>query len=276
MLQRKDNLMKLTWLTDIHLNFLDEYARKNFYNEIVSTQCDAVLISGDIAEAPSLVALLEEMASQIKKPIYFILGNHDYYRGQINEIRSAITTLTKTHEQLFWLSVSGIQKLNNNTILLGQDGWADGRLGDYRNSPVSLNDSRMIADLFQAKIMGKSQLLEKMQQLADFDAKRLCADLEQAIKPQPNKIIILTHVPPFKEACMHEGKASDDYWLPYFSSKIIGDVLLRTAKENPCIKFLVLCGHTHSEANYHPLDNLTIKIGKAEYYQPEIQETMIV
>jgi hypothetical protein len=47
--------MKLTWVTDIHLNFIDENEREKFYQEIVNSACDGVLISGDIAEAPCLV-----------------------------------------------------------------------------------------------------------------------------------------------------------------------------------------------------------------------------
>ncbi len=156
--------MKLAWLTDIHINFLDDHVRRKFYQEIAGTNCDAVLISGDIAEAPNLIDLLNEMVSQIDKAIYFILGNHDYYRGQVNEVRKAVTTLTQTHEKMFWLPAAGIQQLVNNTILVGQDGWADGRLGDYSNSSVSLNDSRMIVDLFQEKMLGKLQLLKKMQE----------------------------------------------------------------------------------------------------------------
>jgi predicted MPP superfamily phosphohydrolase len=157
--------MKLAWLTDIHLNFLDIGDRKRFYAPIINTQSDAILISGDIAEAPCLVDLMREMAEQINKPIYFILGNHDYYRGTVHGVRETLKILSDSHKQLFWLPASGMQLLENNTILLGQDGWADGRLGDYQNSRISLNDSRMIADLFQEKILGKSQLLEKMQQL---------------------------------------------------------------------------------------------------------------
>ena len=268
--------MQLTWLTDIHLNFIDDDARRKFYHEIVDTQCDAVLISGDIAEAPCLVDMLNEMANYVKKPIYFILGNHDYYRGQVNGLRETITSLTKTHDQLFWLPASGIQRLNNSTILLGQDGWADGRLGDYQNSRVVLNDSRMIADLFQEKILGKLQLLEKMQQLADTDANQLQSNLVQAISQNPKKIIVLTHVPPFKEACMHNGKVSDEDWLPYFSSKVVGDVLMKIAEENPVIEFLVLSGHTHSEAKYHPINNLIVEVGKAEYCRPTIQKIILV
>jgi Icc-related predicted phosphoesterase len=264
--------MRNAWLTDIHLNFIDEYARQKFYQEIVNTHCDGILISGDIAEAPCLVDILNEMAEHTKKPIYFILGNHDYYRGQIKEVRDTLEVLTKTSSQLFWLPASGMQKLNEDTILLGQDGWADGRLGDYQNSKVVLNDSRMIADLFQEKIFGKYQLLEKMQQLADADALKLQNDLRRVVSQTPNKIIVLTHVPPFREACLHEGKISGDDWLPYFSSKVIGDVLTTVAQQNPRIEFLVLCGHTHSEACYQPLVNLTVLVGKSVYGIPSIQE----
>ncbi len=60
-------------------------------------------------------------------------------------------------------------------------------------------------------------------------------------------------MPPFKEACLHKGEISGDDWLPYFSSKVIGDVLTEVAQENPSVEFLVLCGHTHSEAEFQPI-----------------------
>lgn len=167
---------------------------------------------------------------------------------------------------MHWLPAAGAQALTDNIILLGQDGWADGRLGNYQDSNIVVNDSRLIVDLFQAKILGKSQLLQKMQQLADADATQLKSDLITALSNNPQNIIVLTHVPPFKEACMHLGKISDDNWLPFFSSKVTGDVLMQIAQENPKVEFLVLCGHTHTEALYQPLDNLTIEAGRAEYY----------
>jgi len=262
--------MKLAWLTDIHLNFLDVAARMKFYNKIKETETDAVLISGDIAEAPCLVSLLREMLAQLKQPVYFVLGNHDYYQGKINTVKETLIALRETEKRLHWLPSSGVQVLEEDAVLLGQDGWADGRLGDYTNSRVSLNDSIMIKDLFNQKILGKYPLLEKMQQLADCDANALDEDLKQAINMNPKKIIVLTHVPPFEEACLYEGKISDDDHLPYFSSKVMGDVLTQVARENPLVKFLVLCGHTHSECTYQPLDNLIIRVGNAEYGHPEI------
>ena len=265
--------MQLAWLTDIHLNFLDADARKEFYKTIIAKNCDAILISGDIDEAPTLADKLKEMAIHVQKPIYFVLGNHDYYHGEITAVKNKMEMLTKTEKLLYWLPASNPQHLKNDTVLLGQDGWADGRYGDYANSKVVLNDSRMITDLFQQKILGKNFLLTKMQALADKDARSLLHDITRALKEhQPKKIIVLTHVPPFREACKYEGKISNDDYLPFFSSKATGEALLHSAKINSSVEFLVLCGHTHGASRYRPLENLMVKTGQAEYFQPSVQE----
>jgi hypothetical protein len=47
--------MKLAWLTDIHLNFLKVESRQKYYESILATGCDALSISGDIAEASSFL-----------------------------------------------------------------------------------------------------------------------------------------------------------------------------------------------------------------------------
>ncbi len=269
--------MKLTWLTDIHLNFLEAEERAQFYGSIIETNCNAVLVSGDIAEATSISEMLKEMGRHIKKPIYFVLGNHDYYSGQVENVRQEITKLTQSETLINWLPDCGPTLLKENFVLVGQDGWADGRLGDYKNSRVVLNDSRYIADLFQQKIIGKYALLDKMQELADDDAKKLHADLIQTIdQHHPKKIIVLTHVPPFKETCLYESKISGNDFLPFFGSKATGDVLTEIAKQNSDIEFLVLCGHTHDEAHYKPFENLIIQAGKAEYFHPEIQSVFEV
>jgi len=267
--------MKLIWLTDIHLNFLEENKRMSFYHELIATDSEGVVISGDIAEVPSIESILKEMASTTQKPIYFVLGNHDYYRGSINDLRNKMTSMTKDEPLLFWLPASGPQKISHDVVLLGYDCFADGRYGDYANSRVVLNDSRMIVDLFQCSALGKYPLLEKMQQLADQDANDLEKSIEQAVRSyNPKKIIILIHVPPFIEVCMHEGKISSDDYLPFFSSKVTGEILMHAAENYPEIEFLALCGHTHSKGLFQPCPNLIVKAGASEYGKPSIQEVI--
>jgi hypothetical protein len=62
--------MRLAWLTDIHLNFLDDDDRRSFL-EAVADQADAFAISGDIGESPKIVGYLKEMEEIVRKPIYF-------------------------------------------------------------------------------------------------------------------------------------------------------------------------------------------------------------
>jgi len=268
--------MKFAWLTDIHLNFLTREQRQKFYQEIIDAEIDCVVISGDIAEAPNIEDILTEMAHALQKPIYFVLGNHDYYRGEVSKVREKIETLTQQSSWLHWLpSEEELQQLTHDTLLVGEDCWADGRYGDYAKSQVMLNDSRMIYDLHQGSILGKFKLLDAMQQLADSDAKRLKHNLERAIKSHsPKKIIIVTHIPPFKESCIHEGIRTNDDFLPFFSSKATGDVILEIAQQNKEITFLALCGHTHSESYFKACPNLTVKAGGSEYMQPKIQEVI--
>lgn len=264
--------MQLAWLTDIHLNFLDIDERIEFYNVIIKSNPDALLITGDIAEAPSITSILMEMAKIIKRNIYFVLGNHDYYKSKVDRVKSQIISMMQNEKLLHWLPATGPLFLNKDVMLVGQDGWADGRYGNYQNSRVTLLDSRLIEDLFHAKMLGKLQLLDQMQNLADSDAALLQENLIQALKQQPKMIFVLSHVPPFKETCLYEGKISDDDYLPFFGSKISGDVLMEIAAKNTNVDFLVFCGHTHHECYYEPLQNLKVWVGKAEYYEPEIQK----
>ncbi len=265
--------MKLSWITDIHLNFLNSFDRQNFYQKLANNNTDAVLISGDIADALTVSDILIEITQYVDKPIYFILGNHDYYHGSVAKLRKSISNLCQQYDQLHWLPQSKGVALTQDVLLLGEDCWADGRYGNYSNSSVTLNDSRMIKELHEGSILGKYQLLKAMQKLADSDADHLKVNLESAIcRYHPKKLIILIHIPPFVESCMHEGQISDDNYLPFFSSKVTGDVLLNSARQNPEIEFLVLCGHTHSESYHQPLPNLTVKAGSSEYMFPEIQE----
>ncbi|MDP1615659.1 MAG: hypothetical protein Q8L68_07655, partial [Methylococcales bacterium] len=116
----------------------------------------------------------------------------------------------------------------------------------------------------------------EMQRLADADAKALQKSLEKAIQTNTKKVMIATHIPPFTECCWHEDHPSDENWLPYFSSKASGDVISTIAKRHPNIHFVVVCGHTHTAASVTLFENLEVKAGAAQYYSPEIQETIFV
>lgn len=265
-------LMKhISWLTDIHLDFLSPTKIKAFCSNIVEHNPEVVLIGGNIGDARSIKAYLWILEDELCRPIYFVLGNHDYYNGSIVGVQSAIKEFCDGSEWLHGLPAAGVVELTKETGLIGIDSWADGRLGNYQDSMVLLNDYSLIKEL--AGLDQKTRLF-KLDELGDRAASDLRDILPRALVRFPH-VLLLTHVLPFMKECWHDENISSDYWLPHFGCKAVGDVLAECMRSYPDCEVTVLCGHTHSGGNTHILPNLNVKTGGAEYGSPSAQEILM-
>ncbi|MEA3469693.1 MAG: metallophosphoesterase [Thermodesulfobacteriota bacterium] len=262
--------MRYGWLTDIHLEFLDQKDIISFIQELADQNLDGLFLTGDISTATQLRAHLQLLEELFQVPIYFVLGNHDYYGGSFEAVRKTVKDTCSSVNWLNWLPESGVVQLRNDTCLIGHDGWADGRFGDYASSKVLLNDYLKIQNFVKAGEIGRLAVLNSLgDQAATYFQDVLPGALEQF-----DHVIVLTHVPPFKESCWHEGEISADDWLPHFSCKAVGDVLEKFMADFPGKQMTVLCGHTHSSGKCHVLPNLEVKTGGAVYGTPVIQEVV--
>ncbi len=269
--------MRLAWLTDIHLNFLNDTKRRHFL-ESIKEWADVLAISGDIGESHDLAQYLLEMDEVIQKPIYFVLGNHDFYRGSITKTRQRIAQLVSEAKHLNYLTTMGIAGLSPQTAIIGHDGWPDGRLGDFQGTEVILNDHLLIDEItqwYKNGVLDKVGLSNTMISLANEAAHHFEHVLTEAVSKYPT-IIAVTHVPPFKEAAWYQGKISGDDYLPYFACKIVGDVLKKVMQSNPQSNLLVLCGHTHSGGEVQILPNLQVLTGEAKYGEPVVERVLEV
>lgn len=262
--------LRLAWLTDIHLNFLSPEQLEDFCAELRDSEADALLITGDISEAPTLQFHLDAVAEAVERPVYFVLGNHDFYKGSVREVRDALAERRGQSPWLRYLSQADCVPLTENWALVGHDGWADGRFGNYRDSPVMLNDYVLIRELAWLSLEDR---LTRIQALAGEAAGYLGAALAEALDRHP-RVLVATHVPPFREACWYQGQISNDDYLPHFSSKASGDALMEALEPRPEKEALVLCGHTHGAGWTQPLPNLQVRTGGAEYTRPAIQEIL--
>jgi len=206
--------MRIAWLTDIHLNFLSRDDAEDFFTQIRAEQPDAILLTGDIGEARNVVVWLERMDRELQRPIYFVLGNHDFYGGSIEAVRAAVTALERPRPYLKYLTATDeVIELTKTVGLIGDDGWADARLGNYEQSLIMMNDYRLIAELAP---LSKHDRWPKLKELGDQAAAHVRRLLPQALARYDN-VILGTHVPPLREACWHEGQLSNDEWLPHFT-----------------------------------------------------------
>lgn len=266
--------MRLTWATDVHLDFVpDEQHVEDFYAGLLAEDPTAILLSGDIANGHRVGRMLVELVRFVQLPVYFVLGNHDFYGRSVRDFRAAVTELAAATPNLHYLTSQDVVALDDQTALLGHDGWADARLGDFEGSDVFLNDFVRI-DEFAYRL--GTQRRAVMQELADEAAAHFECWLPQAAA-RHRRLFIVTHVPPFAEACRHAGQPSDASWLPHYSCKIVGDVLRRVLGDHPRCSATVLCGHTHGAADVQVMPNLRVLSGGVpEYGQPRIQRTFVL
>ena len=265
--------MKIAWATDVHFDWVKDPVIRSFCERIRADGAEALLLGGDIALAGQLRRVLGFLAETFKLPIYFVLGNHDYYGSYVRAVHREMEDLPS--ELLRWLPAEGIVALNDTVGLVGNGGWGDGRNGDFAGSRIVLNDFQYIGDLRESfGILDKRGAPDHREGLAAC-LKRLGEDAAGALAPSLaeavsrfSTVMVLTHVPPFPEASWHQGRRSDIYWLPFFTCRAIGDLLLDVAASHPEVRFEVLCGHTHSPGEARLLPNLVVHTGGATYGSP--------
>jgi 3',5'-cyclic-AMP phosphodiesterase len=265
-------MTRVAWCTDIHLNFAKPAALADFLAKVRDCEADFVLVGGDIGEASDVGHYLALLREQLARPICFVLGNHDFYFGSIEGVRTEVRHACAVDEQLIYLTDGAVVELTPSTALIGHDGWADGRVGDYDHSTIMLNDYRLIRELAG---VNKGRRLPLLQFLGDEAAAAVRRVLPAALE-RYESIYFLTHVPPLREACWHEGAISDDEWSPHFTCLAVGTALLEIMRAYPHRQLTVLCGHTHSSGTTQPLPNLTIFTGAAVYGFPALNRVFVL
>jgi len=261
-------MKRLAWLTDIHLDFLNLQQIQNFCYKALQANPDAFIISGDISIAPALHTHLRIIEHYWRRPIYFVLGNHDYYKSSIEKVRSELPSFLHEHENLKWLPNEGVVELSESTALIGHGGWADGRAGLGVKSQILLNDYALIEELTGHE---QNDLYRILNSLGDRSANELEPILNDALERYQH-VYVVTHAPPFVGAAWFKNQISDGQFLPHMVNVAIGTMLKKVMMANKGRKMTVLCGHTHGAGETSIAENLLVKTGGARYSHPRVNE----
>lgn len=262
---------RLVWATDTHFDHARDGWMERFAEQARSLCADTLLITGDVSDAAHVFDHLKELSALLPGVrIFFVLGNHDYYGASIAMVRKyAADDFPKEPgaESAAWLGASGPVMLGDRTALVGDDGWYDGRNGNFFRSDIELNDFHHIAELTTPN---RQERLRLIKELADASADRIERLIgEAAAMPGVEKIIVATHVPPWPGAAWHMGRTSDNSWQPFMSSRSVGLAIEKAAGQTDK-EFLVLCGHSHSPGVHRPSQQITCETGQAQYGRPSV------
>lgn len=264
-------MAKYAWATDIHLDFLANRPQEliTFAESLIKDGPTGIFLTGDISTAKNVVYHLSALEKVVQRPIYFVLGNHDYYGSSIEQVRKTMRELSNASPFLRYMPTMPYYGLSPSTAVIGHDGWYDGYYGDWQTSSFGMNDWSAIHE-FREVQGNKATIVSVARKLAHEGVTHCHNAIKQAVRYHKN-IVLLTHIPPFRESHIFQGKIGDDNTQPWFTSKMMGDMLLDASKAFPSHTFTVLAGHTHGKYSGKIKDNLIVNVGGAEYYQPALQ-----
>lgn len=264
--------MKLAWTTDPHFDHAKPGMIESYCKKALETGADGIVMTGDLAESYSFGKFLQRVRDTVKKPIWFVLGNHDYY---VSHGKQGPTTMKGTRnvaerlgENLHYLPSVEPVTLGAEAALVGADGWYDGGYASIVTTRVQISDMEMNPDF---RWQPKSLMIKRCEGLAMNSAQTILNKARKAIAAGKTSVVVATHVPPFRECATYMGKVSDDHWAAWMTSKSTGDVLLKLSAEYPEVNFLCLCGHSHGGSDVKVADNLRVLTGEARYGYPSIQ-----
>jgi len=270
---------KIVMCSDLHINFIrqkddwekrDEQYIKHFCSKIIAENPLCIVITGDTSEYPTLdldLKLIQKYTNNI--PIYFILGNHDFYHGSIAKTKQKARDITLlSNNKIVWLEENGIIKLTDKSCLIGADGFYDVYAGLAEYSTLNMSDFHLIEDFRFKHHLNRISLCRQLaQQSADIIERMV----EEAVKTYET-VYIATHVSPFVESALGpDGRQSNSTWIPFFSNLTLGDKLIELAEKNRELTLYVLAGHSHFPIKTQILENLHVNIGKAEYTELHYQ-----
>ncbi len=260
--------MRLLWLTDLHLDLVAEKMRMAFYNRLREADSDAVVITGDISNARQLPLHLLELGKTFEtRPVYFILGNHDFYDSCFYDVGRSVEAVCKEQVNLRQLGHGEIIPLGDGKALVGHGGWADGRAGWGARSMIRSPDHDRIEDF---RGISKAAAFSKMEELGKASGAYFREVLPYALRCYGH-VWIATHVPPFTWAAFYNGKPCDRRYLPHYSNLSAGCTIMGISKQFPKSRLTVLCGHTHSAVQLRLSEQICIIAGEARKGWPQVQ-----
>jgi predicted phosphodiesterase len=216
--------MKINFVSDIHLEFLG-------YNWILSdTDCDLVILAGDIGAGIFTYEWAAREAERLKKPIVIIAGNHEYYNyiNDFNLIEDAKKYLKDTDVHVLDRDVFEFQGYK----IFGATLWTDYLLYGKKLRKTAMqacqkfmNDHRLIN--YEGHVFTPEDALKEFKKSFKW--------LNKELQTTAKKIVVTHHGPTFHASHpMYRG----DMCTPGFVSDLEGFIIERKP-------LLWISGHSH-------------------------------
>jgi 3',5'-cyclic AMP phosphodiesterase CpdA len=261
--------MRLGFATDVHLDSIEgdkANSRRQLAAEKMASDVDALVIGGDISLGPHLTEHLSAFCRGAGVPVYFVLGNHDFWDLRHAKVQAAAAEFPG------YLDRAGVVELTATTALVGRSGWYDALSGNpFAPSNVSPKDWRRTERL--VSVWRDAYQLQRACRAWATEETEAVRPVLEAAADRYEHIFFVTHFPCFTEACWDEDGYPDIEergWWPWSINTTMGHMLLEVVESHPKVDFTLLTGHTHGGGRKQLRDNLLCFSGKARYGHPAL------
>lgn len=151
---------------------------------------DVLVLAGDIVSANTISRLSDIKEAVQDKPVIYIPGNHEYYRGDIRSVDLSLADECNKHGFIFAKNkVIRVQ----GTYFICAVGWSDLESFPEFTMVEKMQDINMINDF---RVI-REHTVEKMVELAKADKRFIINSLEMIKEVDPrSKRVIVTHFAP--------------------------------------------------------------------------------
>lgn len=266
--------MKLGFATDIHLDAwcLPNVDKKGYPEQrrrgaLLAADQDALVIGGDISTGEKFKDHFTAFCEGAKIPVYFVLGNHDFWDAPESVVRATASTFPG------YLDRGEVVELTPRVGLVGRSGWYDTLSGHPNESRIAVDDWHKASRLVPHHSSRIPHMLHKAcQRWSEEETDKAIPVLEHAAKGY-QQVFLVTHFPVFRGACFApDGTLDipDRGWWPWSINTTFGHAIRDVTDRYPHVDFTVLTGHTHGGGKAQVAPNLTVVAGRAQYGNPQL------
>lgn len=261
-----------SWSSDIHITnqsdleqvVFGEYLR----SQIEQSNSPIHVISGDLGWQGQGVAPFIKVDAELiglDTKVLFIRGNHDLKDSDVKNSDQFIEISDRfinIHQR--------IAQINHNSCIIGHNGAPDFRaFGENLRYNVTFHNTAPfnfpeILNVPDGHLLEPLEIGKLLRIKADLSTDYIIETATDALTLY-QRVYILTHYPPFAEACIKpEGSNTTSKVLPALTNINLGKKLieLMSNPSNQSKHLEVLCGHTHQLTIFEPLHNLKIRVAK--------------
>lgn len=278
--------MKFLHGSDLHMDHAHRNRLDAFIRRLKTTSAEdtVLLLTGDTTVA-NQTKHYDELSKTIKT--LAVMGNHDFWYGNWDETRDKVqSVLSANGSSLLDREPNPIQM--ENVAIVGDSCWYDAMAGNSLSSRLVMNDWFFIENFsqdsyntgsgyytnFGSHSLNRNSIISRIRVESNKRNMILSNKIGMACE-KSDKILILTHFPPWEKACLYKGMKTDPDYIPFYCNSSLGMEIEMIATKYPDKKFEVLAGHTHDKFDGKIASNVRCRVAAAKYGSPKVEEIQI-